>query len=243
MFTLSRYFHEVNLLNAQHVLVLEDASLELIPKKFHSHKSCRIVFDRFGIPPWKQILDDNFHHEILKDTNESTKRGRPDIVHFALLDVTSTPLYLEGMIQVVIHTIGNMTIKLKSGVRVPRTTQRFCGVISKLLSNDLPRENSLFEVIRWSNILELFSSLGSARIILLSRVGKLTRLKDFIEGEKSLEREKRVIWVVGGFPHGHFDENLVGISDDTISISKRPLAAHVVTARLSYDLESKMRIN
>jgi len=217
--------------------------LELVPKKFQSHKSCKKVYSRFGIPPSEQILDDNYHHEILQSMSESIKRGRPDVVHFALLDVASTPLYLEDMIQVLIHTVGDVTIKLKSGVRVPRTTQRFCGVISSLLTDVIEGENALFEVSKEQSISKLMSGLEPAKVILLSRIGKSSNLRDFIEQGKYLESGKGVVWMVGGFPHGHFEQRLVEMSDEMIAISQSALPAHVVTARLSYELELKMGKN
>ena len=45
------------------------------------------------------------------------KRGRPDIAHFALLEALSTPLYLEGLLDVYIHTIDNKVIKVGPDLR------------------------------------------------------------------------------------------------------------------------------
>ncbi|MGI0090316.1 MAG: 16S rRNA methyltransferase, partial [Nitrososphaerales archaeon] len=130
----------------KHSIIIEEASLELVPQKFWNHVSCKHVESRFGVQPSKQLLDDNFHHAMITKLPNPEKRGRPDIVHIALLDITSTPAYFDGLVQVYIHTVGNSTIRINGGVRLPRTFQRFSGVISKILSNETDeQEKRLFE--------------------------------------------------------------------------------------------------
>src|SRR5579864_5248010 len=109
----------------KHAIILEEASLEVVPKRFWNDEACREVQERFGVPPEAQILDRNYHSRIVRRLGNPEKRGRPDIVHFALLDITSTPAYQEGCVQPIIHTINDQTIFVKPGVRLPRTEQRF----------------------------------------------------------------------------------------------------------------------
>ena len=91
-----------------------------------------------------QILDDNYHQQLIAKLSNREKRGRPDIVHFALLDITSTPAYMEGLVEVYVHTINNTTIKILGGVRLPRTFQRFCGVMAKVLSGKMEEKEKDF---------------------------------------------------------------------------------------------------
>ncbi len=54
---------------------------------------------------------------------------------------------MEGLVEVYVHTINNTTIKILSGVRLPRTFQRFCGVMAKVLSGKMEeKEKELFEI-------------------------------------------------------------------------------------------------
>src|ERR1700733_1295192 len=96
-----------------HTIILEESSLELVPKQFWSQESCRMAETRFGVSPQLQILDDNYHHKIVTSIPDSEKRGRPDIVHFALLDIVSTPAYQNGQIRPIIHTINGSVIVIK----------------------------------------------------------------------------------------------------------------------------------
>jgi rRNA small subunit pseudouridine methyltransferase Nep1 len=225
-----------------HTVILEEASLELVPKKFWTHESCRRFQSMFGIPPENQILDDNFHHEIIEKLPGREKRGRPDIVHFALLDVMSTPAYQDKLIQPVVHTINDDVIAIKDGVRLPRTEWRFNGVMSKILRRDLgAAEKNLFEDVKVEATEELFKSLKPADICCLSTQGVLRDLQKYLSTMRTGDVHRTQAWVVGGFARGHFGENVKGLANELISISDRPLAAHVVTARLSYEIErSKM---
>jgi len=220
-----------------HTIIIEDASLELVPKKFWNHKSCRLFESRFGVPPENQILDDNFHHEIVEKLERAQKRGRPDVVHFALLDIMSTPAYMEKQIRPVIHTINDETILVEAGVRIPRTELRFVGVMSKILRHQSGEsENKFFQLVQNQEIQELLTALTPEKVLGLTTQGNLRDLSEVMEGQ-TIGRHRTIAWIVGGFPRGHFSEKVKGLTNDLISISDRPLAAHVVTSRLSYEIE------
>lgn len=207
--------------------------MELVPQAFRRHPSCKMVEKRFGFPADSQILDDNFHHQIIANLANAHKRGRPDIVHFALLDITSTPAYLENLVQVIVHTMGNKTIRIKGSVRLPRTYQRFCGVMSKVLSGKLDAaERQLFEIREHERITELLHSLGASKVVSLSTEGESVNLIDFVK-----DSGKDTAWIIGGFPRGHFSDEVKSHSDRVISISRYSLPGHVVSARLCYAIE------
>lgn len=219
-------------------IVLEEASLELVPSKYRKHSSCSLVEARFGISPETQILDDNYHHQLITKLSNRVKRGRPDIVHFALLDITSTPAFFEGLVEVYVHTINNVTIKILGGVRLPRTFQRFCGVMAKVLSNKLEdTQKELFEVRIDETVDQLVSSIDSDRIICLSTEGTHGDISSLVQEIHS--KKEKATWIVGGFPHGHFGDDVKTLATEIISISKHSLAAHVVTSRLCFAIESE----
>jgi rRNA small subunit pseudouridine methyltransferase Nep1 len=169
--------------------------------------------------------------------NPSEKRGRPDVVHFALLDATSTPLFKENKIQIFIHTLQNHTIELKSGTRPPRTLQRFCGVVSKILSGSFGREEStLFGFNPDQEFADLVRSLGVKSAICFTRQGKRLDLDKIAE----LSNPGRIAWIVGGFAHGTFSPTVREVCARSISISDISLPAHVVTARICYELEKRL---
>ena len=219
-----------------HSIILEEASLELVPERFRKHESCKLVENRFGIPPEMQILDDNYHHQLITKLSNHGKRGRPDIVHFALLDITSTPAYMENLVEIYVHTINNTTIKILRGVRLPRTLQRCCGVMAKVLSGKMEeKEKELFETKNNEAIDQLVSSIDAERVICLTSEGMPKDFRSFVRDIHS--KQERATWIVGGFPRGHFGDDVKSIASDIISVSKYSLAAHVVTARLCFAIE------
>jgi rRNA small subunit pseudouridine methyltransferase Nep1 len=221
-----------------HSIILEEASLELVPKRFWNHESCKIVEARFGLPPQSQILDDNFHHKIIVDMSENEKRGRPDIVHFALLDIVSTPAYLRGLIRPIIRTVNGDVILIKENVRLPRTELRFNGVMSKILRKETSlSEARLFDFKEGQTIGELVESLNLSKVSCLSTEGIEKDLSDLVATLTKETSDDSIGWIVGGFARGHFSEEVKKLADDLISISNYALASHVVTARLAYEIE------
>lgn len=221
-------------------IILEQASLEMIPEKFWKHNSCKLVEERFGTPPSMQILDDNYHHQLIPKLGEHFKRGRPDVVHFALLDITGTPAFMDNLVDVYIHTINNTTVKVLPGVRPPRTLQRFCGVMSKILTGkSQEQEMRLFEVRNDQPINELVDDIDSGSVVSLTTEGISSNLSIFLR--KTYDRVESVTWIIGGFSHGHFSDDVKAISSDAISISKYSLAAHVVAARLCFVTEQNIQ--
>lgn len=219
-------------------IIIEDASLELVPKRFWNHESCKIVEAKFGVPPQSQVLDDNFHHKIIVDLLENGKRGRPDIVHFALLDIVSTPAYQRGLIRPIVRTINGDVIIIKENVRLPRTELRFNGVMSKILRNEAGlNEAKLLEYKKDQTIGKLVESLNPSKVLCLSIEGIRRDLNNLVVNLTKGMSDDSTVWIVGGFARGRFSEEVKELADDLISISNDPLAAHVVTARLSYEIE------
>ena len=193
------------------------------------------------MPPSKQILDDNFHHEIVKKIPGGEKRGRPDIVHFALLDLISTPAYEEKLVRPVIHTINKDVILIADRVRLPRTELRFEGVMSKILRRDLGLdEKKFFGLHSAQSTGELIKFLKPRRIICLSTQGVPKDLSRMVAESNSNVENSTCLWIVGGFARGHFSEETKSLADEIVSISRYHLAAHVITARLCYEIEQSL---
>ena len=214
------------------VVIIENSSVELLPKELWSHESAKRVQDSFGVAPRMQILDWNYHRAGMSKLRNIEKRGRPDVVHFALLDATSTPIFASGKLKVVIHALNGDVISPKNSTHPPRTLNRFCGVMAKILAGEEgPDERNLFQIERKKSFKDLLSMYEIDEAVSLTRLGTGIDLRDLVKSESS-----RRAYAIGGFAHGHFDEEVI-LNSKPMSISKEPLAAHVVSARLSYELE------
>ena len=98
------------------IVVLEKASLETVKngKNF-------------------ELLNCDHHKGILKKNDRDIGSVRPDITHQCLLMLLDSPLNKAGLLQVYIHTEKNVLIEVNPHTRIPRTFDRFCGLMVQLL--------------------------------------------------------------------------------------------------------------
>src|ERR671939_768349 len=92
---------------------------------------------RLGKEPKEILLDRSYHHTaIIQSKLESGwKRGRPDIIHFALMEALSTPLFLKCMLKVYIHTVNDKAISIADNLRIPKSYFRFERLMANLLND------------------------------------------------------------------------------------------------------------
>ena len=100
--------------------VLAESALELVPRELAGARAVVADSKRRGKPPTEILLDRSFHHSAMGKLKDSEKRGRPDLVHVALLSVTGTPLYLDGEVRVYVHTWPDVVVELAEKTRIPK---------------------------------------------------------------------------------------------------------------------------
>ena len=214
-------------------IILAESSLELIPKSMHNHPAVTSYSKKFKKIPSQTLLDNSWHFAAMKGLTNEIKRGRPDIIHLALLAICSTPLYQENRIKVFVHTINNQVITLGDQIRLPKSYHRFQGVIEKLFkekkielsdSKLIEMENMTFE--------ELLNKIKPEKVIGFSTEGKNST---FDESSKTITENSCI--VIGGFQKGHFDEDTKNKFDQIERLSKNSLETHVVLSRLIYEYE------
>lgn len=79
------------------------------------------------------LLNVDDHANILRKLNRDFSTARPDITHQTLLMLLDSPLNRAGLLQVFIHTANNVLIEVNPQIRIPRTFNRFAGLIVQLL--------------------------------------------------------------------------------------------------------------
>ncbi|HSG74367.1 MAG TPA: ribosome biogenesis protein, partial [Nitrosopumilaceae archaeon] len=153
-------------------LILAESSLELVPKDLQNHNSVISHSEKLGKKPSEIILDNSWHFGAMKGIDNEIKRGRPDIVHFSLLEATTIPLFYEKKISVYIHTIDDKVIFIGDDVRLPKSYHRFIGLIEKLYSEKIIQSEgkNLLE-IKDMTFDELLQEINPKRVIGLSAQG------------------------------------------------------------------------
>ena len=217
-------------------MILAESALELVPKELQNHNSILAYSKKMGKKPSEVILDVSWHFAAMKGIKNEIKRGRPDLVHFCLLECCTIPLYFEKKIRVYIHTIDDKVIFVGDNVRLPKSYHRFIGLIEKLYSEGKIEQNGekLLEIkdMTFGNLIE---KIGAKKVIGFSTKGQTSSYDKIAQ---SIEKDSCV--VVGGFSKGHFSDKILKKIDELVSVDKNPLEAHVVISRLLYECEKRI---
>ncbi len=221
-------------------IILAEASLELVPREIASHPSVTRNALRRGKKPYETLLDKSLHYHAMSKLRMREKRGRPDIVHVSLLEILSSPLNLEGRLNVYVHTIGDYVISIKPETRIPRNYNRFVGLMEQLLiKGSVPPDSPTpLMVARPSTFKSLIKSLKVDGVVLLDESGELLSPKEICRVSVS----NSLPIVIGAFPHGEFSEDVRAAAIHIYSIYRRPLEAWVVASRVITGCEELLNI-
>ena len=214
-------------------LILAESSLEMIPREIQNHSSITSHSKKLGKSPSNILLDNSWHYAAMKGIQNENKRGRPDIVHFSLLEACSIPLYFEKKLSIYIHTLDNKVITVGNNLHLPKSFHRFAGLIEKLFSEKIIESDGkkLLEMNDMS-FSELIEEINPKNVVGLSRAGKPS---SFHNVAKSLTSNSCL--VIGGFQKTHFSDSTVSKIDHLVSIDSDSLESHIVTARILYEYE------
>ncbi len=214
-------------------LVLAESALELVPLELQDHPSVLSHAQKLGKDPSEILLDNSWHFAAMKGINNEIKRGRPDLVHFSILEATTIPLYLQNKIKIYIHTIDDKVIYIGENVHIPKSYHRFEGLIEKLfLEKTIQFDTSILLEIKEKSFSELINEIKPSKIIGFSTKGELSSFEKI-----SSEILDNACLVIGGFQKGHFSESTKNKINHLFSVDNLSYEAHVVIARILYEYE------
>ena len=113
-------------------LILSESALELVPFELRHHPSVISHARRLGKNSSEILLDNSWHFAAMKGIKNEIKRGRPDLVHFSILEATTIPLYFQNKMRLFVHTVDDKIISFGENVHIPKSYHRFAGVMEKL---------------------------------------------------------------------------------------------------------------
>ncbi|MDE1770588.1 MAG: ribosome biogenesis protein [Thaumarchaeota archaeon] len=217
-------------------LVIAESALELVPLELQRHNSVTASARRFNKKPSEILLDISWHFAAMKGIKNEIKRGRPDLVHFSLLEACSIPLYFENKLNVFVHTIDDKVISVGQNVRLPKSYHRFIGLVEKLYTTGKIKEgdNTLLE-IKNMNFGNLIKKINPKQTIALSSKGIKSSYQKLAE-----EIKDDTCIVIGGFSKGQFSDENRTYFDKEISVDKEPLEAHIIISRVLYEYEKRI---
>ena len=219
-------------------LIFAESALETIPDSI-MHHSCVVAHaQKLRKKPHEILLDNSWHYAAMKKIKNQIKRGRPDIIHFSLLEATTIPLYRANKIKVYVHTIHNKVITLGANINLPKSYHRFQGLIEKLYQKTEIQsyDNTLLQ-LHDMTLSQLIQKINPKTVIGLSRekgssmVSPATLVRKF---------DNDTCLIIGGFQKGHFSESTKSCIDTLYQIHQESLESHVVTSRILYEYEKTL---
>lgn len=201
-------------------LILADSELETVPPKVASDKSVQWKARKRCRRATELILDSNCY-KTTRTLSEPNRRGRPDIVHVCMLAAMDSPLNREGLLRFYVHTRHDRIIEAHPKARIPRSCNRFIGMMEQLfLTGEVSQEGSFLRLGK-GTLDNLVRRIKPGSTITLSErgreLGRKGIFQDIADGD--------VCVIVGGFPRGDFRSEVEAISDRIVSIYPKPLEA------------------
>lgn len=216
-------------------LILAESALETIPKSLWKHPSIIRYTEKRSKSPELILLDRSYHHTAMKTLRDSEKRGRPDIVHFALLEALGSPLNKERLLQVHVHTFSDYVITVAPETRLPRNYNRFIGLMEQLFEfKKIPPTGNPLLTVKKQKLPQLLRTVEPTYVLAFSRKGKKCTFEDAVS---RLSNKEKPVAIVGSFPHGHFSKETAELADETVAIDPEMLETWTVTSRLIYEYE------
>jgi rRNA small subunit pseudouridine methyltransferase Nep1 len=210
------------------IIIFAESALETVPKSLWSHPSVKNDAHRRGKHPRNLILDRSYHYAAMKTLEEKEKRGRPDIVHFALLQSLGSPLNREGLLQVYVHTYGDCVININSKTRLPRNYNRFVGLMEQLFEqNRVPSEGPTLLELKPQTLPQLVQEIKPSYVAAFSTLGSPQNVQNLF---LKLQNEEKLLLIIGGFPHGHFSKTTTEQANEIVRLDPEPLETWIVTS-------------
>ncbi len=214
-------------------ILLADSSLESFPEELLSDIKVRQFFSKLKKSPSEVMLDIGYHGDLVKNLPNLEKRGRPDIVHFALLSCFGSILAREQRLEVIIHTYGNKVIELNPEIRLPKNMDRFNGLILQLFQEKkIPSETPTpLMGISEKTLPELLKELKSKHdlIVEFSVKGEQLSSTDY---SKLIYNATNPLLIFGAFPHGEISNLPDDLIDKKIGIYGEGLDLFAVISQI-----------
>ena len=222
-------------------LIIVESALELVPRELWREPSIIATAKRRGKKPSEILLDMSLHYHAMKRyLRDWYKRGRPDIIHFILINALSSPLNYERLLNIYIHTIHGEIIGIDPSTRIPRNYNRFVGLMEQLLTRGkvpIDADKPLLQTLGM-NIRELLRKEDFKEIILLDEKGKYMKLQELAK----IVSSKKTAILIGGFQRGDFSSDTLSLATKTISIYPKALDAWIVVSRVIEAIERVYKI-
>lgn len=224
-------------------LGIVETALELVLTAIAKHPAVVAAAKIRGRPPTRMLLDEAVHSPAMSSLPDSEKRGRPDIVHRALLAILDSVFVRENQLATLfVHTYDGRIIEIDPRTRLPRRFVRFVGLMEQLLSGQAKEpaaEQRPLLRVRPELLAVFVQQLHPSRIILLTEDGSPTPPTELAQ---QLLAEPNPLVLVGGFARGTFTRAVQELAPQKASLDPEPLSTSTVVGMLLHSLENSLEL-
>ncbi len=209
----------------KNLLVLANASLELIPRELWGGKQVGASARKRGKKPSEMLLDVSLHGWDMERLAGREARGRPDIVHQCLLDAMDSPAHLLGLLDVIVELRGEGGLMFfRPDVRLPRNYDQFKGLMEQVLVHGkAPLDGDPLIWVEQRDLGDYLSELGYEVYVMESKGSPL---------DLSSIPAKGAAYVVGAFQEGDMPEKTLALGH-VYSLGEYRLTANAVVSLIS----------
>lgn len=181
-----------------------------------------------------QLLNSDKHANFLRRNGRNPADYRPDIAHQAILMILDSTLNKSGRMKALyVKTEKGVLFEIKPHVRIPRTFDRFSGIMLQLLQKlsitAVGKREKLLRAIQ--NPVTQYLPINSRKIGFSHSSQKLVDMQDYVA---AVGNDTNLVFVVGAMAHGKIDVDYI---EDFISISDYPLSAAFCISRICNAVE------
>ncbi|MFB0522870.1 MAG: 16S rRNA methyltransferase [Candidatus Bathyarchaeia archaeon] len=223
-------------------LIIAESALETIPENLWTHPAVTKWAKAHRKHPQYVLLDRSYHHAAMKKLGQNEKRGRPDIVHFALLEALGSPLNREGLLTVYVHASNDHVIWVNPEARLPRNYSRFVSLIEQLFEFGKVPPNAAGRpllTLKKQTLPELIKEIKPSYVLALTTIGKPHTLEASIS---NLAQKNNPAVLVGGFPKGHFSNATLNLAHEILCMDHEMLETWTVVSRVTYEFERALSL-
>ena len=209
--------------------------METVPRDLWNQRVVKRHAKKRGKHPSLVLLDRSYHHAAMKKLREAEKRGRPDIVHFTLLEALGAPLNREGHLEVYVHTRDEKVITIDRETRLPRNYNRFVGLIEQLFERRrISSADRELLIVESKTLPQLLGQIKTDYVLTFGREGSSKTIEEVVS---TLFKKQRPTIIVGGFPHGQFSDTTVQLADEVVCVDPEMIDTWTLTSRVIYEYE------
>lgn len=206
------------------IVVLERANLDIVKTD-----------GKYKKPTSLELINCDEHMQLIRKLKKDPAFCRPDIVYQCLQVLSQCPLNRAGLLQVYVRTQNNELFKVDPQFAVPDSFEKFTHVMVQLLHHLRPVRakacsKQLLRLIK--NPVTLHLPTGCPKYGTSSKAKRIVRPSEIVPSPDSPYQS--IVVVIGAMAHESCEPIYV---DETISISKCPLSAALVCAKLTSAFE------